>query len=231
VRGDMIHVFGPGHAHILAEEIGRAGGIPAFNQLLDPDLMPFMGPQNFMMENLEGYGVIIFESYETKPGEAVIICSVAGLAAVAIDVALAAKRRGLTVIGIGGLDYSKSGKSFHSSGKRLFEASDYFIDTFAPVGEAAVALEGMPMKVSPTTTITSAAVLNALQAMIAGKMLDRGMMPPVTGSANVAMDAETREKIAKLQKAFREKHGRRRRPQESLKEILSVSKGYTAKTW
>lgn len=45
-NGGLIHVFGPGHAHILAIEVGRAAGLPMFNQILDPDLMPFFGPRS-----------------------------------------------------------------------------------------------------------------------------------------------------------------------------------------
>jgi len=231
-RGAMIHIFGPGHAHLLSDEmVGRAGGLVAINQICDPDLMPYFGPQVALLENLEGYGVIVFDTHDTQPGEAIIIVSMAGLAANVIDVALAAKRAGLTVIGITGVEYSKAGRSFHSSGKRLFEVADIVIDNFSPVGEAGIKLEGLFQPVAPTTTVTSAFILNALVAETAAIMLKRGVEPPIGWSANVEMPAEKRKQLLTMWGMYRERARKRRMPTVPLREVLAISKGYTAKPW
>ncbi len=75
-RGGMVQVFGPGHAHMMSDEMsGRAGGLLAVNQICDPDVMPYFGPQGGLLENLEGYGTLVFDTHDTKPGEAIIIVS------------------------------------------------------------------------------------------------------------------------------------------------------------
>lgn len=231
-KGGLIHVFGPGHAHIMAVEIGRASGLPLFNQILDPDLMPFFGPQVALMENLEGYGAILLSTYDTRPGEAIIVASMAGRCAVAIDIALAAKRQGLTVIGVTGVEYTQAFEPWHSSGKRLMDISDIVIDNMSPIGEGAVQMEGVPHKVGPSTTVLSATILNALQVMVTEGLLQRGITPPVNFSANVDYSPEERQRFQKARERFAEaiqRRGRRVMPAESLREILDVSKGYTAK--
>lgn len=77
--------------------------------------------------------------------------SMAGRCAVAIDIALAAKRKGLTVIAITGVEYSRQFNPWHSSGKRLMEVADIVIDNMSPVGEGAVQIEGLSHKVGPST--------------------------------------------------------------------------------
>ncbi len=145
--------------------------------------------------------------------------------------ALAAKRAGLTVIGITGIAYSKAGTSFHSSGKRLFEVADIVIDNYSPLGEAGVKLEGLVQPVAPTATVTSAFILNALVAETADIMLKRGQEPPIAWSANVEMPADKRAELAALWDTYRERAHRRRVPTMPLRQVLAVSKGFTAKPW
>lgn len=153
--GGKGHIFGPGHTCILAQETTwRAGGLVAMSPIIvDPDLVPFFGPQVSLMENLEGYGAILFETHGTEPGEAVIVVSHLGFAAVAVDVPLAAKRKGLTVIAVTGVDYCRQFEPWHSSGKSLMGLADIVLDNFCPVGETLVKLEGLPQPVGPASTI------------------------------------------------------------------------------
>lgn len=230
--GGLVHIFGPGHAHIMAVEIGRASGLPLFNQILDPDLIPFFGPQVAYLENLEGYGAILLHTFDTRPDEAIIVVSMAGRCAVAIDIALAGKRKGLTVIGITGVEYTQKFEPWHSSGKRLMDVADIVIDNMSPVGEGAVQMEGVPHKVGPSTTVLSATILNSLQVMAVEKLLERGITPPVNFSANVDYSRAERERYQQARERFAEaiqRRGRRIRPSETLREILEVSKGYTEK--
>ena len=194
--------------------------------------MPFFGPQVALLENLEGYGAILLHTYDTQPGEVLIVVSMAGRCAVAIDIALAAKRKGLTVIGITGVEYTQQFEPWHSSGKRLMEVADIVIDNMSPVGEGAIQIEGVPHKVGPSTTVLTATILNALQVMVVERLLQRGIIPPVNFSANVDYSPEERRRYEEARERFAEaiqRRGRRVWPTGSLSEILEVSRGYTAK--
>src|SRR5688500_11252221 len=60
--GGVFHVFGTGHAHMIAEELfRRAGGLIPVNAILEEYLMPHMGPSRTgPMERLTGLAKIIF---------------------------------------------------------------------------------------------------------------------------------------------------------------------------
>jgi len=185
--GGLVHVFGSGHTHILAEEMWcRAGGLAPISPILDPDQMPYTGPfKGSALEKLEGFGTILFETHDARPGEVMIVISNSGRNPVPVEIAMAAKKRGLTVIALTSMDYSRRVSSRHSSGKRLFEIADLVIDNCSPLGDAAVELQGLQQKVGPSTTVTNAIILNALVVQVAANLLERGITPPVFVSANL----------------------------------------------
>ena len=114
-----------------------------------------------------------------------ILASTSGRNAVAIDMALAAREKGMTVIGITSLDYTSRVTSRHPSGRKMIDLCDVAIDNGAPYGDAAVTIEGFPQKVSPLSTVTGCAVVNALVAEVVARLVERGVTPPVFISANV----------------------------------------------
>lgn len=195
-EGGVVHIFGSGHTHILAEEVWcRAGGLAAVSPILDPDQMPYTGPfKGSALEKLEGFGTILFETHDARPKEVIIVVSNSGRNPVPIEIAMAAKERGLTVIALTSMDYSRNVSSRHSSGKRLFELADLVIDNCSPMGDATVELEGLLQKVGPTSTVTNAIILNAIVVEAATKLLERGIEPPIFVSANldVSMDLNMR---------------------------------------
>lgn len=99
---------------------------------------------------------------------------------------MAAKDAGATVIAITNLSYSKSVSSRHPSGKRLCDLADIILDNHGEIGDAAVAVNGMEQKVSPTSTVVGATMLNAIVAALVQKLVDGGMAhPPIFYSANL----------------------------------------------
>jgi uncharacterized phosphosugar-binding protein len=229
-QGGVIHAFGAGHAHLLAEEMcSRAGGLAPVNVLLDVDLMPYFGPQTALMENLEGYGAILFETYDARPGEAVLIFSYGGLVAVGVDIALAAKRKGLAVIAVTSVEWSSHLPPFHSSGKRIMDAADIVIDTVSPTGDGVVMMDGIP--VGPCTLVTSAIIVNCLVTQTAANLMARGITPPIIWSANVPVPPEKREPVQRAMQQYQDATRKRVMPVKPLKDILAVSKGFTAKPW
>ncbi|HHY35126.1 MAG TPA: SIS domain-containing protein [Firmicutes bacterium] len=194
-RGGLIHVFGCGHTQILVEEVWFRAGQPSFiSPIFDQGLWPHNAPhKGSALEKLEGYGRLIFESHDAKPGEVIIVLSNSGRNAVPIEVALEAKKRGLTVVGITSMEYSTRVKSRHSSGKKLYEIADIVIDNGGPEGDAIVQIPGLKQKAGPCTTITNAAILDAMLVQVVANLVARKGSAPVFVSANLDLPADANE--------------------------------------
>ena len=96
-----------------------------------------------------------------------------------------AREKGAFVIALTSMAYSRSVSSRHPSGKRLFEVSDLVIDNCGCVGDASVAVEGLPEKVAPTSTAVGAAMVNAMMAQAVADIIAAGGVAPVFVSANL----------------------------------------------
>ena len=116
--GGIVHVFGSGHSHMMAEEVfHRAGGLFAFNAMLDVNLTHFGTLKAGMVERTEGYAPVILDSFDVRPHEVVIIVSNSGINPVPIELAIEAGKRDAKTIGITSAANYAGAKSRHSSGK------------------------------------------------------------------------------------------------------------------
>lgn len=195
--GGVIHVFGAGHTHVLATEMFcRAGGLASVSPVVDPDMMVYFGPnKGSLLERLEGFGRVLFETHDARPGELVIVVSNSGRNPAPIEIALAAKERGLKVIALTSMAFSQEVASRHSSGKRLFEVADLVIDNCSPIGDAIVELEGLTGRVGPTTTVTNAIILNTIVTQVAANLLEKGISPPILLSGNLDVSREHNNRL------------------------------------
>lgn len=181
----IIHVFGTGHSHIIAEEaFYRAGGLACINAMLEPSLMLHDGvEQSSWLERVEGLASVILDKYRVQPGDAIIIISNSGRNPVPIEMAIESKKRGLFTVGITSLHY-RGEKSRHMSGKKLFEVVDTVFDNGSVIGDAIVEIaSGVCM--GPTSTIVGCAIVNSLFLQIAQEMTNKQLDPPVIQSTNV----------------------------------------------
>lgn len=177
----VLHTFGTGHGHILAEELFyRAGGLVAINAILDLSAL-----SSTHVERLPGYAEIVLERYVVKPGDVMLIASNSGRNSVPIEMALLTQSRGLKVIALTSIAHSQSQSSRHPGGKRLFEIADIVLDNCGAIGDAAQEIEGLPGRIGATSTVIGAALLHTLVQQVVQKMLERGLPLPLTLSANV----------------------------------------------
>ncbi len=184
----ILHVFGTGHGHMLAEELFyRAGGLVPVNAMLDPSLMLHEGAlASSLAERLPGYAEVVLARYQVEPGEVIIIASNSGRNAVPIEMAMAARARGLKVAALTSLRHASAHPSRHPSGKHLHELADFVLDNCGVVGDAALTVEGVAEPIAPTSTVVGAALLHSVIYAVTSLLVQNNVMPPIFTSANVA---------------------------------------------
>lgn len=140
---------------------------------------------------------IILKEYEQKlaaysivnaglcKGDVLILGSVSGKASIIVELAIAAKKIGITTVGLTSLKYSKGIKSSHPSGKRLFEVVDYIIDNHSDLGDASVEVDGLDEKICPTSGINAAIIGWCLIAQVVEHLMSAGIKPGVYRSVNL----------------------------------------------
>ena len=185
--GKWVHVFGTGHSHMMADEVsGRAGGLAAFNGIVDLGLSGYSGMvKSSLLEKLEGYARTVIDCEQPRKGDAVIVVSNSGINAVPVEFAIEAKKRGLSVVAITSIAHSKSVTARNSSGKKLYEVADITIDNCGVPGDAFVRLEGIEQRVGSTSTVIGATIINAIVTEAAQLLTKKGIKPPVWVSGNV----------------------------------------------
>lgn len=180
-RGGVLHTFGSGHSELIAREIiGRAGGLVCINGIIDPTAG--------FVENLVGYGTKLIErhdrQYQLLPGETIIVISNSGKNSSPLEVALYAKQKGLTVVGLTALAMSTTYATVHPSGKRLHEVADYVLDNGGVPGDAIVEVRD-GMMAGPTSTFIGCSLLNWLTLSVVEWLRDRGHELPLLRSQNL----------------------------------------------
>lgn len=194
-----IYTFGASHAGILSEEMYyRAGGLMMINPIFGREIMLDTSPITITskMERCVGYGTILASKVHFKEGDVLIIHSVSGRNPVSIEMAIAAKKQGVKIIGLTNLAYSKSVSSRHPSGKNLYKFCDIVLDNHGDIGDACVSIEGLDQKVAPTSTVIGATILNSIVAATAQNLVKKGMRrPPIFYSANIDGGDELNEKL------------------------------------
>jgi len=186
--GNALYAFGASHSFIIAEElVYRTGGLMLINPIYPHGMNLFVRPMTLTsrLERVEGLGTELLRSVPAKRGDVLIIASTSGRNAVAIDMALAARGIGMTVIGVTSLAYTSGVSSRHSSGKKLADLCDIVLDNGAPLGDAAVHVPGFPQAVGPLSTVLGCTVVNALVSEVVAQLVAEGFEPPVYMSANL----------------------------------------------
>lgn len=210
--GGVLHTFGSGHSEIIGREIiGRAGGLMPVSGIFDPGAG--------FSENIVGYGTRLAERYDNtnglQAGEVIIVISNSGKNASPIEVALHAKKKGLTVIGLTSVAMSSTAQTVHPGGQNLHAISDHVLDNLGVPGDAIVELNdgnlaGLPAEASakagPTSTLIGATMLNLLALEAMTWLRDNGHELPVVRSqnlpggmaANIKLSKRYRTRLSKL---------------------------------
>lgn len=199
-----IFTTGTGHSHLLAEEIFyRAGGFARVIPILDPALMLHENAsKSTVTERIEGYAGKLLSEYRIGSADIFIINSNSGRNPVSIEMAQLAKAAGAKVICITNIKHSRAVSSRHSSGSKLYEVCDLYLDNFGELGDASIELIGLNTKVGATSTVIGAALLQAIMVQSAQKLLDRGRLPELFSSSNADDGEELNRVLTEKYKAL-----------------------------
>ncbi len=195
-NGGIVHLFGSGHSHMVAEEVfHRAGSLLPLNPMLDENLT-FLGHLNAtLLERTSGYGKVVVGSHDIRPGEVVIVISNSGVNPVPIEVAEEARARGARTISITSAEHYRTAPSRLRSGKHLGDVTDLTIDTHVPHGDALISIPGLATPVGGVSSAVGIAIINAIIVETASLMMKAGVLPPVIPSMNVPGGDEQMEAL------------------------------------
>ena len=184
LAGRAVHLFGSGHSVLPVQDIfPRYGAYVGFHPIMDPRLMWFniVGPggarELLWLEREPGYIKNVLLSHNLERRDSMLIFSHGGMNAAGIEMALAAKEAGLTVVGVSSVDNLSINKSKHASGKALQEIVDILIDNCSPSEDALVPISGVTGNIAASSTFTTVTIAMALVAETAAEMSRRGQPP------------------------------------------------------
>lgn len=185
--GGVIHVFGTGHSHMVAEEVYyRAGGLLTVNAILEPSVMLHEGAaKSGAMERTPGVARVLFATQPVRAGDLMVVVSNAGRNAMPVEMAELARRHGLYVVAITSLAHSRSVAAQTESGLRLFEAADLVIDNCGVPGDAILAVPGSPVRACATSTLAGVLIIQAIVAEAVAVLAGQGTQPPILMSGNL----------------------------------------------
>jgi len=180
---------------MLAEEaFCRAGGLAAIVPIFYSALMLHESiPVEALLERTPGIAPPLLDAMKPQSGEMIIIFSNSGVNHVPVEMALHAKKCGLTVVTICSIAFSKIAP-LSPLGKRLAECADYAIDNGGVPGDAMIRI-GDDL-VGPSSTIVGCTIINALVVEVARRLNAKKGDAPILVSQNMPGGLEANMKMA-----------------------------------
>ncbi|MFI1483071.1 SIS domain-containing protein [Streptomyces sp. NPDC020747] len=187
--GGRLFAFGAGHSSLAAQDlVYRAGGLALMNLLAVPgavgvDVVP--ATLGSALERVDGLASAVLDTSPARSGDVLVIVSLSGRNALPVEMAMHARALGLRVIGVTSVAYASETESRHTSGTYLKDHCDVVLDSKIAIGDAELTLDTVPAPFAPASTVVTSALLQAVMAIAAGTLADRGIEPPLLRSGNV----------------------------------------------
>lgn len=197
----VVHLFGAGHSRMMVEEMWpRYGSFPGFHPIVELSMTfhnQVVGAngqrQAMFLENTPGLAARILRNFRLSPLDSALIVSSSGCNVVPIEMAEGFRESGMKVVGIVSLAHSQGSETRHPKGLKLTDVCDIVLDTGAPLGDAMVAVPGVPVPVAPGSSVGGCLIVNAIKAEVAARLAAQGHVPKVlTAGAIVGQSEATR---------------------------------------
>jgi uncharacterized phosphosugar-binding protein len=180
-----VYAFGAGHSLSLVTEMHRrAGSLKVVRPVWNPELTSQEdGEATGRLESAAGYAATLTDDLDWGPGDLCWVISNSGRNALVVELALEARRHGVMVVGLVSAAHSDAVSAAPGLPK-LPEIADYVLDNGGCFGDAALDIAGIAERMGPTSTIVGAALIHAVWAEVGERLVARGHVPEVWGSAN-----------------------------------------------
>lgn len=185
-RDGRLYTFGVGHSHLLALEGHHRGGglVPVVPIVYSGFTLNTNATLGTILERTAGLARPLLERYAPQPGDMLFVFSNSGVSTVPVEMALAGKARGVTVVAVCSLAYSRVAP-LSPVGQRLFEIADYVIDNGGEPGDGLIPLNDVGWRVGPSSTVTGALLWNCLVTEVAFRLQERSGTAPVYVHTNM----------------------------------------------
>lgn len=193
----LVHTFGTGHSHLLAEEIyARAGGLLPVNVI---ETAPLMLHEDVVAsgawERLSGVARVLLEHAEIDPAtDILVVISNSGRNAAPVEAAEWACAHGMPVVALTSLAHSRSLPALAPSGRRLFEVASVVLDNLGEPGEALVQVSA-DLRAAASSTVSGACLLQCAMLSAIEECVRRGVAPPVLKSNDTPGAAESNTRL------------------------------------
>lgn len=183
----VLHVFGCGHSQMYAMELFyRAGGLVPVNAILSPSLsLAPSAPLSTFSERETGLAKVILDNENVKTQDVMLIVSTSGRNAVPVEMAIEARNKGMKVIALTSLSFSKEVESRQEDGKKLYELADVVLDNHGEPGDAVMETPGVESKFGSTSSIIGFTILQAITVQVIENLSKKGIEPPIYVSSNL----------------------------------------------
>jgi len=211
-KGGLVFLFGSGHSRMMVDEMTpRQGCFVGFYPLAELSVSNYtaiVGPNGLRaplhLEKYEGYAEQILKGFAFGTHDAFIVISTSGIRPLVVEMALGAKRRNLPVIGIVSCTHCRDATAAHSSGKKLIDIADVVIDNLSPIGDCAVALEGLDWYTGPLSTVTGSVIINMIRCETARMLVARGHKPVMLPSHQFVSNVAVEDQLEDFYEAYRQ---------------------------
>ncbi|MGI6608876.1 MAG: sugar isomerase domain-containing protein [Erysipelotrichaceae bacterium] len=187
-NGGIIYGFGTGHSHLVVDDAFWRAATPAnYAALLEHSATGNTEiTKSYLVENTYGIGRTIVDYNRITTKDCMIIISNSGNNIAPVDAAIRAKEKGIPLIAITAVEYSNYLTAKHKDGVKLKDVADVVLDNCCIIGDAAVEIEGFPMKVGSVSTIPNIFLQNAILTQMVENLVEKGLQPDVYYNGHMA---------------------------------------------
>mgnify|MGYP000892608745 CR=1 FL=1 len=183
-KGGILQGFGSGYYLSGARELcHRVGGLMPTKIIYEPSYGRF--------ESLVGVGKQMMEIVDLRPEDVVVLSSHSSIVPTVVEVAIAAKERGASLIVITSLEGAQKQQAIHPSGKKAYEMADVVIDTCFPYSEAMFDPEGKDTEVIGMSYYATIVILQTITMLVMERLSELKLSHLIIGATGSKLDPKS----------------------------------------